>query len=70
MVLHFLTERSLMCHFPRRLQAVKLTVDDGADWPSRLDVYTLFLCGVNGQNYFRHVGTGGNELVNLLDVIC
>lgn len=55
---------------PATLASRETDVDHGADWPSRLDVYTLFLCGVNGQNHFRHVRTGGDEVVNLLDVIC
>jgi hypothetical protein len=54
---------------PATLASREAEVDDGAGWPSRLDVCTLFLGGMNGQNHFRHVGTGGDELANLSDVI-
>jgi len=44
-----LTERSLMCKFPDACKH-ETNVDGGADAES--DVYTLFLCGANGQNHF------------------
>ena len=55
---------------PATLASREADFDGGADWPCRLDVYTVPLRGVNGQNHFRHVGTGGDELVNLPDVVC
>jgi len=55
---------------PATLASREADVDRSPDWSSRLDVDTVISCGVNGQNHFRHVGTGGDELVNLSDVVC